>query len=102
MNIQKIIPASVVIFALAVTTFPAMAKQGGNTKGKSAEKSATKENSGRQTGELPSGLQKNTERRGQLPSGLQKKQDETGQLTKGLENGGKKLASGATKSKPTK
>jgi hypothetical protein len=102
MNISKIIPASVVIFALALTAFPAMAKQGGNAKGKSAEKGATKENSGRQAGELPSGLQKHTERKGQLPSGLQKKHDETAQLTKGLQNGGKKLESGANKNKPSK
>lgn len=102
MNIAKIIPASVVIFALAATAFPAMAKQGGNGKGKSAEKSASKENSGRQAGELPSGLQKHTERKGQLPSGLQKKQDESGQLTKGLQNGGKKLESGANRNKPSK
>ena len=102
MNISKIIPASVAIFALALTAFPAIAKQGDNGKGKSAEKSATKENSGRHAGELPSGLQKHTERKGQLPSGLQKKQDETGQLTKGLQTGGKKLETGATKNKPSK
>ena len=102
MNISKIIPASVVILALAVTAFPVMAKQGGNAKGKNEKKSATKENSGRQAGELPSGLQKHVERKGQLPSGLQKKQDEAGQLTKGLQNGGKKLESGANKNKPSK
>jgi hypothetical protein len=102
MKVSKTISASVVIFALTLTAFPAMAKQGGNAKGKSEEKKATKENSGRQAGELPSGLQKHTEKKGQLPSGLQKKQDEGGQLTKGLQTGGKKLESGATKNKPSK
>jgi hypothetical protein len=102
MKVSKIIPPTVAILALALTAFPVMAKQGGNAKSKSEEKKATKENSGRHTGELPSGLQKHTEKKGQLPSGLQKKQDERGQLTKGLENGGKKLASGANKTKAPK
>ena len=102
MNISKTILASAVIFALIGTAFPATAKQESNAKGKTAEKSAAKENSGRQAGELPSGLQKYTERKGQLPSGLQKKQDTAGQLNKGLQNGGKKLESGANKNKPSK
>jgi hypothetical protein len=97
MNISRMIPAIVVTFALGVTAYPAMAKQEGKGKDKSTEKSATKENSGRQAGELPSGLQKYTEKKGQLPSGLQKKKDEDGHLTKGLEKGGKKLKSSATK-----
>ena len=95
MNITKMIPAIVVTFALGVTVSPVIAKQEGKAKGKSAEKTASKENSGRQAGELPSGLQKYTEKKGQLPSGLQKKKDE-GQLTKGLEKGGKKLKTTTT------
>jgi hypothetical protein len=102
MNISKIITATVVVIVLIGTAFPATAKQGGNAKGKSVEKSAEKENSGRQAGELPSGLQKYTERKGQLPSGLQKKQDASGQMNNGLQNGGKKLESGATTNKQSK
>ena len=95
MNIFKIFPALAVTCVLGATAFPAFAKQEGQTKGKAAKKSATKENSGRQAGELPSGLEKHAERKGQLPSGLQKKKDE-GQLTKGLETGGKKLKTKTT------
>lgn len=94
MNVSKIFPALAVTFVLGATAFPAFAKQEGQTKGKAAKKSATKENSGRQAGELPSGLQKHAERKGQLPSGLQKKDE--GQLTKGLETGGKKLKTKTT------
>jgi hypothetical protein len=102
MNISSVIPAIVVTFALGVTAYPVMAKQEGKGKDKSTEKNATKENSGRQAGELPSGLQKHVEKKGQLPSGLQKKKDEDGHLTKGLENGGKKLGSSAKSNKPSK
>jgi hypothetical protein len=102
MNISTTISATVVIIVLIGTAFPATAKQGGNFKGKRAEKSTAKENSGRQAGELPWGLQKYTERKGQLPSGLQKKQDAAGQLNNGLQNGGKKLESGANTNKPSK
>src|SRR4030095_14075699 len=87
MKISKLtrsVPALIVIGALGLTASPALAKQEGKSKVKSSEKTTTKENSGRQAGELPSGLQKYTEKKGQLPSGLQKKKDETGQLTKGL------------------
>lgn len=96
MKISKIAPAVVVSLALGVTAFPAFAKQDSKAKGKSMEKNATtKDNLGREAGELPSGLQKFSERKGQLPSGLQKKKDE-GQLTKGLEKGGKKLKTTTT------
>ena len=98
----KIIQALTVTFALGLAAYPAVAKQEGKTKGKSAEKTATKEHSGRQAGELPSGLQKYTEKNGQLPSGLQKMKDEDGQLTKGLQSGGKKLEPNAKSHKPTK
>ena len=102
MKISKIFAAITVAFVLGVTAHPALAKQEGKMKGKSAEKTATKENSGRQAGDLPSGLQKHTERKGQLPSGLQKKKDEDGQLTKGLEKGGKKLETTAKNNKSSK
>ena len=96
MKILKIAPVVVVSFALGMTAYPAFAKQDGKTKGKSTEKNAArKDNSGREAGELPSGLQKYSERKGELPSGLQKKKDE-GQLTKGLEKGGKKLKTTTT------
>jgi len=101
-KLPRIVPALIVIGALGLTASPALAKQEGKTKVKSSEKTTTKENSGRQAGELPAGLQKYTEKKGQLPSGLQKKKDETGQLTKGLEKGGKKLESSAKSNKPSK
>src|SRR5882724_7712768 len=99
-KLQRIMPALIVIGALGLTASSALAKQEGKTKVKNSEKTTTKENSGRQAGELPSGLQKYTEKKGQLPSGLQKKKDEDGQLTKGLEKGGKKLESSAKSNKP--
>jgi hypothetical protein len=101
-KLQRIVPVLLVTYALGLTASPALAKQEGKTKGKSSETTATKENSGRQAGELPSGLQKYNEKKGQLPSGLQKKKDEDGQLTKGLEKGGKKLESSAKSNKPSK
>ena len=102
MKLSKIVPAVVITFALGVTAHPALAKQEAKAKGKSAEKKTTNENSGRQAGELPSGLQKHSERKGELPSGLQKKKDEDGQLTKGLEKGGKKLDANAKNTKSSK
>ncbi len=101
-KLPTIVPALIVIGALGLTASSALAKQEGKTKVKNSEKTTTKENSGRQAGELPSGLQKYTEKKGQLPSGLQKKKDEDGQLTKGLEKGGKKLESSAKSNKPSK
>jgi len=94
MNVSRMIPAFVVTFALGVTAYPATAKQPHKSKVKSTETKATKDNSGREAGALPSGLQKYTERKGELPSGLQKKKEE---LTKGLQDGGKKVKT--TKSK---
>lgn len=96
MNILRIVPAFVVSFALGVTAFPAMAKQDHKSKVKSTETKATKDNSGREAGALPSGLQKYTERKGELPSGLQKKKED-GELTKGLQDGGKKVKTTKTK-----
>jgi|SRR5688572_8365153 hypothetical protein len=100
MNASKLFPAIVVTCALGLIAYPAMAKQ--ENKVKSTEKAGTKENSGRQAGELPSGLQKHTEKKGQLPSGLQKMKDEDGHLTKGLEKGGKKPVSTAKNNKSSK
>jgi hypothetical protein len=94
-KLQRIVPALIVICALGVTASPALAKKEGKTKVKGSEKTTTKENSGRQAGELPPGLQKYTEKKGQLPSGLQKKTDADGHLTKGLEKGGKKVKASA-------
>jgi hypothetical protein len=101
-KLQMVVPALMIISVFGLTPSRALAKQEGKTKVKSTEKTATKENSGRQAGELPSGLQKYTEKKGQLPSGLQKIKDEDGHLTKGLENGGKKLQSNAKSNKPSK
>jgi hypothetical protein len=101
-KLQRIVPALMVTCALGLTASPALAKKEGKTKIKSSENAATKENSGRQAGELPSGLQKYSEKKGQLPSGLQKMKDEDGQLTKGLEKGGKKLEPSAKSNKPSK
>jgi hypothetical protein len=101
-KLQRIVPALMVTCALGLTASPALAKKEGKTKIKGSEKTTAKENSGRQAGELPSGLQKYSEKKGQLPSGLQKKKDEDGQLTKGLTNGGKKIESSAKSTKPSK
>jgi hypothetical protein len=96
MNVLRMIPGFVLSFALGVTAYPAMAKQDHKNKLKSTETKATKDNSGREAGELPSGLQKYTERKGELPSGLQKKKED-GELTKGLQDGGKKVKTTKTK-----
>jgi X-X-X-Leu-X-X-Gly heptad repeat protein len=74
---------------MGLTASPVSAKQDSKNNSQRSEKTATKENSGRETGELPSGLQKYSEKTGELPSGLQKMKTEDGQLTKGLENGRK-------------
>ena len=82
--------AAMVLSWFAMTPPLTLAKQDDKPKAKPG-KATTKENSGRQAGELPSGLEKHTGKKGQLPAGLQKMKDEDGQLTKGLESGGKKL-----------
>ena len=101
LKLQKIVPALMVTWALGLTASPALAKKEGKAKIKGSEKTTNTENSGRQAGELPSGLQKYSDKKSQLPSGLQKKKDEDGQLNKGLTSGGKKLES-STKGKPSK
>ena len=78
-----------VIYSLGVTASPAFSKEAVKAKGK--QKVETKDNHGREAGELPFGLQQHSEKKGELPAGLQKKKDEDGQLTRGLEEGGKNL-----------
>ena len=90
--LREIVGGVTVICALTLTVSPALSKQEGKMKGKGSEKRAAKDNSGREAGELPSGLQRQMEKKGDLPSGLQRK-NEDGQLTRGLEKGGKKLSS---------
>ena len=99
-KLQRIVPLVVVACALGLTAAPALAKKDAKTK--NSEKTTAKENSGRQTGELPSGLQKYAEKKGQLPSGLQAKKDENAELSKGLTTGGKKLAGSPKGNKPSK
>jgi hypothetical protein len=88
----RMFSAAMLISLFALTPSLSLAKQGDKPKVKPTKKE-TKDNSGRQAGELPSGLEKHIEKKGQLPSGLQKMKDEDGSLTKGLEKGGKKLSS---------
>ena len=76
-----------------VTASPAFSKEKEKVKARGKQKVETKENRGREAGELPFGLQQYSEKKGALPGGLQKKKDEDGQLTRGLEEGGKKLKS---------
>ena len=102
MKFSKTVSVVVASMMLGATAWPVLAKQDGKAKGKSAEKKGTKENSGREAGELPSGLQKHSEKKGSLPSGLQKKKDEDGQLTKGLTAGGRKTDAPTKASKPSK
>ena len=89
-NSQTIVVAFLLSLALGLTASDVFAKQ--KSKTKISEKTAVKENSGRQADELPPGLHKYSEKNGELPSGLQKMKTEDGQLTKGLENGGKNPA----------
>ena len=88
----RLYSAAMVLSWFAMTPPLTLAKQDDKPKAKPT-KTTTKSNSGRQAGELPSGLQKRTEKKGQLPSGLQGMMDQDGHLTKGLQNGGKKLSS---------
>ena len=88
--------------ALSLAASPAFSKQEGKTKAKGSETSSVKENSGRQQGELPAGLQRYDDKKGGLPAGLQKMKDEDGHLTRGLEKGGKKLEPSAKAKKNTK
>ena len=98
LTLRWALPGLVAICALGFTASPAFSKQEGKLKTKGSQKSGTKTNSGREAGELPSGLERYSEKEGTLPSGLQKKKDDDGTLTRGLDDGGKKLDA-ATKGK---
>jgi hypothetical protein len=87
------LPGLVAICALGFTASPAFSKQDGKLKSKGSHKSDNKKNNGREAGELPSGIERYTEKKGTLPSGLQKKKDDDGTLTHGLDGGGKKVDS---------
>ena len=76
-KLQRIVPVLLVTCALGLTASPALAKQEGKTKGKSSETTATKENSGRQAGELPSGLQKYNEKKASFHPGCKKRRMKT-------------------------
>lgn len=91
LTLRWALPGLVAICALGFTASPAFSKQDGKSKG--SQKSVTKTNSGRDAGELPSGIERYSEKKGSLPSGLQKKKDDDGTLTHGLDGGGKKLDS---------
>jgi hypothetical protein len=93
LTLRWTLPALLAICALGFTASPAFSKQEGKLKSKGSDKSDTKQNNGREAGELPSGIQRHTEKKGTLPSGLQKKKDDGGRLTHGLNDGGKKLDS---------
>jgi hypothetical protein len=93
LTLRWTLPALLAICALGFTASPAFSKQEGKLKSKGSDKSDTKQNNGREAGELPSGIQRHTEKKGTLPSGLQKKKDDGGTLTHGLNDGGKKLDS---------
>lgn len=90
-TLRWVLPGLVAIYALGVTASPAFSKQEGKLKG--SQKSVTRTNNGREAGELPSGIERHSEKKGTLPSGLQKKKDDDGTLTRGLDGGGKKLDS---------
>ena len=93
LTLRWALPGLVAICALGFTASPAFSKQEGKLKTKGSQKSGTKTNSGREAGELPSGIERYSEKKGSLPSGLQKKKDDTGTRTHGLNGGGKKLDS---------
>jgi hypothetical protein len=93
LTLRWALPGLVVIYALGFIASPAFSKQEGKLKVKGSEKSVSKTNSDREAGELPSGIERYSEKRGTLPSGLQKKKDDDGTLTHGLDGGGKRLDS---------
>jgi hypothetical protein len=90
LTLRSALPALVAIYALGFVASPAFSKQEGKLRSKGSQKSVTKTSSGREAGELPSGIERYSERKGTLPSGLQKKKDDDGTLTHGLDGGGKK------------
>ena len=93
LTLRWALPGLVAIYAVGFTASSAFSKQEGKLKSKGSQKSVTRTNSGREAGELPSGIERYSEKKGTLPSGLQKKKDDDGTLTHGLDGGGKKLDS---------
>ena len=93
LTLRWALPGLVVIYALGFIASPAFSKQEGKLKAKGSAKSVSKTNSGREAGELPSGIDRYSEKKGTLPSGLQRKKDDDGTLTHGLDGGGKRLDS---------
>jgi hypothetical protein len=91
--LQFALAALVAIFTLGLTASPAFSKQDGKLKAKGSQKSVSKTNGGREAGELPSAIERYSEKQGTLPSGLQKKKDDDGTLTHGLDGGGRRLDS---------
>ena len=91
MTLRWALPGLVAVYALGFIASPAFSKQEGKPTSKGSQKSLTKTSSSRETGELPLGIERYSERKGTLPSGLQKKKDDDGMLTHGLDGGGKKL-----------
>ena len=90
LTLRLALPGLVAIYALGFVASPAFSKQEGKLTSKGSQKRATRTNTGREAGELPSGIERYSEKKGTLPSGLQKKKDEDGTLTHGLDGGGKK------------
>ena len=90
LSLRWALPGLVAIYALGFTASLAFSKQDGKPKSKGSQKSVTRTNTGREAGELPSGIERYSEKKGTLPSGLQKKKDDDGTLTHGLDSGGKK------------
>jgi hypothetical protein len=90
LTLRWALPGLVAICALGFTASPAFSKQDGKVKSKGSQKSVAKTNSGREAGELPSGIEGFSEKKGSLPTGLQRKKDDDGTLTHGLDGGGKK------------
>ena len=76
---------------MSLTAATAHSEGKGNVKAKGKQQVETKARHGRDTGELPFGLQQHSTKKGELPAGLQKKKDAEGELTRGLEQGGKNL-----------
>ncbi len=93
LTLRWALPVLVAICALGFTASPAFSKLEGKVNSKGSHKSDNKKNNGRDAGELPSGIERYTEKKGTLPSGLQKKKDDDGTLTHGLDGGGKKVDS---------
>jgi hypothetical protein len=93
LTLRWALPGLVAICALGFTASPAFSKEDRKLKSKASHKSDNKKDNGRDAGELPSGIERYSEKKGTLPSGLQKKKDDDGTLTHGLAGGGKKLDS---------